>query len=48
MRDVQLQTVNTVNTEDILRYNKILITRSALTAIAGRTAAKTPIEPSLS
>lgn len=48
VRDVQLQTVNTVNTEDLLRYNKILITRSALTAIAGRTAAKTAIEPSLS
>lgn len=48
IKHVQLQTANAVNTEDILRYNKILITRAALAAIAGRTAAKTPIEPSLS
>jgi large subunit ribosomal protein L4 len=37
---VQLITAAGVNTEDLLRYNKIIITRAALDQIAARTAPK--------
>ena len=39
VKTVQLATADGVNTEDILHYNKILITRDALAHIAERTAA---------
>ena len=39
VKTVQLSTADGVNTEDLLHYNKILITRDALTQIAERTAA---------
>ena len=43
--DVQLATAAQVNTEDLLRYSKILITRDALSQVAERTAA--PVRKSL-
>ena len=39
VKTVQLTTADGVNTEDLLHYNKILITRDALAQIAERTAA---------
>lgn len=39
VKTVQLATSEGVNTEDLLHYNKILITRDALSRIAERTAA---------
>jgi large subunit ribosomal protein L4 len=39
VKTVQLATADSVNTEDLLHYNKILIVRGALDQIAGRTAA---------
>ena len=39
VKAVQLTTADQVNTEDLLHYNKILITRDALAQVAGRTAA---------
>ena len=42
---VQLATANQVNTEDLLRYAKILITRDALSQVAERTLA--PVRKSL-
>ena len=39
VKTVQLATAEGVNTEDLLHYNKILITRDALAQIAERTAA---------
>ena len=48
----QLATASQVNTEDLLRYNKILITRDALAQVAERTTApvrksSTPVTPAL-
>jgi large subunit ribosomal protein L4 len=39
LKTVQLTTVDGVNTEDLLHYNKILITQDALKQIGDRTAA---------
>ena len=39
VKTVQMTTADGVNTEDLLRYNKILITKDALNLIAERTAA---------
>ena len=39
VKAVQLTTADQVNTEDLLHYNKILITRDALNEVAERTAA---------
>ena len=49
VKTVQLATADGVNTEDILHYNKILITREALAHIAERTAApdRKPAAPAL-
>ena len=49
VRTVQLATADGVNTEEILHYNKILITRDALAQIAERTAApdRKPAAPAL-
>lgn len=52
VQHVQLATASQVNTEDLLRYNKILITRDALAQVAERTAApvrkfSTPVTPAL-
>ncbi len=49
---VQLATASQVNTEDLLRYAKILITRDALAQVAERTSApvrksSTPVTPAL-
>ena len=49
VKTVQMATVEGVNTEDLLRYNKILITQEALKQIGDRTAApdRTPMTPAL-
>ena len=39
VKAVQLTTADQVNTENLLHYNKILITREALDEVAARTAA---------
>ena len=39
VKTVQLATAEGVNTEDLLHFNKILITRDALAHLAERTAA---------
>ena len=39
VKSVQLTTADQVNTENLLHYNKILITREALDEVAARTAA---------
>ena len=49
VKTVQMTTVDGVNTEDQLHYNKILITQEALKQIGDRTAApdRTPMTPAL-
>ncbi len=39
VKSVQMTTADGVNTEDLLRYNKILVTRGALNVLGERTAA---------
>ena len=49
VKSVQMTTVDGVNTEDLLHYNKILITQDALKQIGDRTAApdRKPATPAL-
>ena len=49
VKSVQMATVDGVNTEDLLHYNKILITQEALRQIGDRTAApdRKPATPAL-
>ena len=49
IKTVQMTTVDGVNTEDLLHYNKILITQDALKQIGDRTAApdRKPATPAL-